>query len=296
MAVTTGTALLVGGALAAGGAAYSSYQANKSQERATDAQVASARSALELEKIKHSDMMARTEYSAMMGDRALKDYYAFANRMPVTSIPELDLTTMEEAAAVYQDLPGYQEALKQGIRAIDMSASATGRGGGALQKELFRYGSDYSTNTFFPTLEAMQREDITQYNADVGAYNTEWSEWQNKMSPFASIAGLGHSAIQHMNQLDMATASRQGNIMMAAGDAQAQGYTNRQSIVGNALTGLGNTAMTYGMYKGAGLMGNTGTSGTTTGKQLVSGMTPAPAPQTGYYQRGALIPYGGGYA
>ena len=135
----------------------------------------------------------------------------------------------------FTETPGYQFRFDEGIRALDRSASATGRlRGGGYTRELTRYGQGIAAGEF-------------------GTYADR----------LAGIAGMGQGATTTTGTLGVQTAGNisnalmagaqgQGNALMAAGTARASGYAG----AANAVSGGAQNWMLYNLLQRQGLQGN----------------------------------------
>lgn len=125
----------------------------------------------------------------------------------------------------YQEDPGYQFRLSEGLKALDKSAAARGGllSGGAL-KGISRYGQDMASQEY------------------QNAYNRYTTNQTNQYNRLASAAGLGQTAnnalaqsgqnyANQAGQIGMQSAANQGNAALAAGQARASSYSG----IGNAL-------------------------------------------------------------
>ena len=124
---------------------------------------------------------------------------------------------MQAARDRFMETPGYQFRFDEGIRALDRSASATGRlRGGGYTRELTRYGQ--------------------------GVASGEFENYANRLS---GLAGMGQGSTVSTGTLGVQTganigntltrgAALQGNALMAAGTARASGYAG----AANAASGL----------------------------------------------------------
>ncbi len=123
---------------------------------------------------------------------------------------------MQTARDRFMETPGYQFRFDEGIRALDRSASASGRlRGGGYTRELQRYGQ--------------------------GIASAEFENYANRLS---GIAGMGQGSTVATGTLGAQSAGNignalqfgaqaQGNALMAAGTARASGYAG----AANAATG-----------------------------------------------------------
>jgi hypothetical protein len=243
------TAAIVGGGMALGGIgnAFSASKANSAASRAADVQVGT--SYLASQQLKE----ATAPYTAA-GTEALAKFKNLAKSAPNAKAPTLKLPSMEKVIRQYENSPEVQNRLAEGIRAHDMSAAASGRlGGGGYQKELERYAQDYASNEISSIYNRLYQGALSKYGAKVDKYNARMSNWQNRMVPYQYLTTLGQNSA-------LGTATQVGANTINAGNAIAQGAMNQQSVLGSAMSGLGNSALTYGMYSGLGLLGNGGGS------------------------------------
>ncbi len=100
---------------------------------------------------------------------------------------------MQAARDRFMETPGYQFRFDEGIRALDRSASATGRlRGGGYTRELTRYGQ--------------------------GVASGEFENYANRLS---GLAGMGQGSTVQTGTLGVQTGANIGNTLMAG--AQNQG-------------------------------------------------------------------------
>lgn len=140
----------------------------------------------------------------------------------------LSTEEMQAARDRFQETPGYQFRFDEGIRALDRSASATGRlRGGGYTRELTRYGQGVASG-----------------------------EFENYANRLAGIAGMGQGATTTTGTLGVQTganigntltagAQNQGAAIMAAGTARASGYAG----VGNAASGAAQNYMLWNLLR-----------------------------------------------
>lgn len=129
----------------------------------------------------------------------------------------------------YQEEPGYQFGLNQGLDQLEASASARGSlGSGGTLKALERYRNDYAT---------------TKYN---DAFNRFQTDRNNQWNQYASLAGLGQTAAQQANTAGANYGVNAGNTMLEGGNARAAGVMGpANAIVG----GAGQIANIYGQQQ-----------------------------------------------
>lgn len=147
----------------------------------------------------------------------------------------------------WQQDPGYQFRLSEGLKAIDQQAAA--RGGlisGAALKAAQRYGQDMASQEY------------------QNAFNRYYTERTNMLNPLQSLAGLGQTSANqvgamgsqygaNVGNLTMTNAANQANAGLAASNVRASQYgqigkalgNTNWNQVGNWLTGSGGTTGTY---------------------------------------------------
>lgn len=131
--------------------------------------------------------------------------------------------------ADYQQDPGYQFRLQQGLQALDRSASARGGllSGGAL-KGIQQYGQGLASQEYG------------------NAYNRYQQQQANQFNRLAALSGVGQTAVGQLQQagqqygsnvgnLAMTGAQNQANALLAAGQAQASSYGGIGQAIGGAL-------------------------------------------------------------
>lgn len=123
----------------------------------------------------------------------------------------------------FQQDPGYQFRLNEGLKALDRQAAA--RGGlisGNAMKAAGRYGQDYASNEY------------------QNAFNRYQAERNAQLNPLQSLAGVGQSATNYLGNAaqNMGQAQAQGS--QSIGNAQASGYIGGANVLNQALQGYGN--------------------------------------------------------
>jgi hypothetical protein len=120
----------------------------------------------------------------------------------------------------YQQDPGYQERLDEGVRVRERSASARGvlSSGGTL-RGVERFAQDYASN-----------------------------EYQKVYDRIATIAGYGRGAASESAGVVVNTGANAGNALVNAGEARASGYVAQGNAWSNAFN-------QFGMMAGKGMFG-----------------------------------------
>ena len=208
-------AAIVGGALIGG---VSSSRAASTQARATEqasaVQERSAERGIEAQERMFDRQVALQEPFRQAGVNALPELVAASRYTPFG---------MEQFRAD----PGYQFRLKEGLRAVENSASARG---GLLSGNLMRGLVDYG--------QGMGSQEFTN------AFNRYQVERAARLNPLQSLAGVGQSTAANIagqaGQLGSGIASTYGQLgqnlganLIGAGNARASGYVG----AANALTG-----------------------------------------------------------
>ena len=134
--------------------------------------------------------------------------------------------TQQFGAAQYQQSPGYQWQLGQGIQAITDAASATGGvNSGNTLKALMGYGQGLANQDYYQAQNAYQNWQNQVYNMYSGLSNTG-------ANSAGMVAGLGAN-----------TASQIGQNMMSAGNSLSAGQVAGANAMGNTISGLGNLGL-----------------------------------------------------
>jgi len=222
MAVATGTALLVAGGLAAAGGVASgmmqSSAAKKAAETGAGAADEATRAQLEMYYQAREDL---APWRAA-GEKALGDVVNMLEKGPGEFVPA------EEPGYKF----GYEEFVEKPTLRL---ASATGAlGGGGTKKALTRYAQDYASQE----------------------YDNFLTRWYKSLTPYQSLAGIGQTTAAQTGQNAISTGQQIGQNIMAGGQSRATGYVNQGNIWGNLLSGVGQNALDYAMYKQAGLFGS----------------------------------------
>lgn len=194
--------------------AYSAYQSGQAIEDAGAAQAAATLAGIESQERMFEKTRADTAPWRETGTRALFEL----ERM------------VEEGPGEYEESPGYQFRLDEGIKAHERGAAA--RGGqlsGAQLKSLERFGQDYAT-------------------AD---YDNFLNRYYNRLTPYQSLANVGQTSTNTLANIGANTAGNISNLHMAGGQAKASSYINQANIQNQFLQNAMNTgAWWYGQTYG----------------------------------------------
>jgi hypothetical protein len=151
---------------------------------------------------------------------------------------EYEIPTLEQI--VYEESPGYQWQLGQGLEAIEKSAAARGKqlSGGTLQS-MMEYGQGLAAQDYESFLQRYYQS-LTPFTgmADTGlnAILQTAGAGQNTASQIASMIAQGGTA-----QADLLSqiGTAQGQSTLQAGLARASGYQNLGNIMGNTMGSIG---------------------------------------------------------
>ncbi|MES2137008.1 MAG: hypothetical protein V4502_08120 [Pseudomonadota bacterium] len=229
--------LLVGGLLSAGGSIVNGLLGKSAAEKAAEQQAASQQKVIDLTKQTIPQANDTIAGGVKDANSTLADYNArnmgLLQPYQITGTNALaqlnGLTTaggfQAPTGVTYQNDPGYQFRLRQGLKAQDMSAAA--RGGamsGGEAKALAQYGQDYASNEYGNV-----------YNRALGTYQTNFGNLQ-------ALAGLGLNATNTGVQNNAVTGSQIAGNTYGGAFGQSNNLVQGLGIQANALTGQGNAA------------------------------------------------------
>lgn len=142
-------------------------------------------------------------------------------------------------AAEAQATPGYQFTLDQGLKAAQNSAAARGLGtSGAALKGASTFASGLADSTY---------NDV--YQRALNTFNTNYSSAANNVNRLTGLVGSGQNAAGGMGALGAQTAANIGSNLTGSANAQAAGRISSANALTNALGGMGNNAMLYGLMQ-----------------------------------------------
>lgn len=215
-------AVAVGGAAVVG--AYSSNRASQAQQDA-------AGDAMRLSSDQYYQTRADNAPWRATGETALNQLNTLLNNGSLTS---------RFTGANVANEPGYQFGMREGMRAINNSASARGGIGGAALMAGTRYAQDYAG---------------TKYGQAFERNRTEVSDAFNRLS---GIAGTGQQTNAANSTAGQNFANNAGAYMIGGGNAQTANALNQGNIFGNALNQYGAYAARPKPVAGGGSWGSTG--------------------------------------
>jgi hypothetical protein len=128
--------------------------------------------------------------------------------------------------ANFQQDPGYQFRMNEGMRALQASAAARGNlGGGATLKALTRYGQDVASQEY------------------QNAYNRFYDQQDRSYNRLAGLAGVGQTTSGQLMGAGQNMANQVGQAHMGMGNAAAAAHMNQYNtmagLAGQAAGGIG---------------------------------------------------------
>lgn len=143
--------------------------------------------------------------------------------------------TAEQAAQT----PGYQFTLQQGLKSTQNSAAARGLGtSGAALKGAAGYSTGLADSTY---------NDV--YNRALSTFKTNYSNASDNAARVQGVVSNGQNAAGGLGALGAQTSGNISNTLMSGANASAAGTVGSANALTNALGGIGNNAMIYGMMQ-----------------------------------------------
>jgi len=202
---------LAAAAITAGGALVGGYMASNAAQSAANTTANAANKATALQKQQYEEGVARNKPFYEAGVNALGQYQA--------GIQPGGALTRGFTMADYQADPGYAFRLSEGLKGLDQTAAARG---GMLSGNALRGAQQYGQNL-------ASQEYQNAYNRYIGEQGTQ-------RNALASLAGIGQTTANTMNNAGSAYAGSVGGIM--------QNQALNQANAG--LYGAGQQASAYG--------------------------------------------------
>lgn len=161
------------------------------------------------------------QYNKDMAEWELATAAYKKNQASLAKNPEYGSLLRKFGMNDFQTDPGYQFRMDEGIKGLDRSAAA--RGGllsGAALKGINRFSQNFASNEYG------------------NAYNRFNQDQSNKFNRLASIAGIGQTATNQVQQAGQNYATNAGNAMMGAGNAIAAGQVGASNAISGALNNV----------------------------------------------------------
>lgn len=143
--------------------------------------------------------------------------------------------------ATYQQSPGYQWQLNQGINAVQNSAAAKGGvAGGNTLEALTQYGQGAANQDYYNAMNAYNSNQLQAENI----YNANQGKTTNALF---NLAGAGQNAAASLGGFSGATAGQIGSNIIGAGNAAAAGTVgSANALAGGVNSSLGSLAYLLG--------------------------------------------------
>lgn len=198
------------------------YGANASKD-ASQAQVAAANRAMDLQNQQFLFQQAQQEpfrQAGLTGQNRLMQLLGLTPQAAGTSGADYGKYGRDFSTQDFQQDPGYQFRLSEGLKALDQQAAA--RGGlisGAALKASQRYGQNAASDEY------------------QNAFNRYQVNRSNQLNPLQALAGQAQSATNTLGQASQNYANQGSNALENAGNARASGYVGQANALTNALGG-----------------------------------------------------------
>jgi hypothetical protein len=201
------------------------YSANASKD-ASQAQVAAANRAMDLQNQQFLFQQAQQEPFRQAGLTGQNRLMQLLGLTPQTTGPggttsaDYGKYGRDFGMQDFQEDPGYQFRLSEGLKALDQQAAA--RGGlisGAALKASQRYGQNAASDEY------------------QNAFNRYQVNRSNQLNPLQALAGQAQSATNTLGQASQNYANQGSNVLQNAGNARASGYVGQANALTDALGG-----------------------------------------------------------
>ncbi len=209
-----GSNALLGSLLNAGAGLYGANQA----DNAADAQQDAARDALGLQRDIYNQQRADQEpfrQAGLTGQNRMLDLLGLSQNTGAEGYGKYARDFGEQD---FQQDPGYQFRLSEGLKALDRQAAA--RGGlisGAALKAAGRYGQQSASDEY------------------QNAFNRYQVNRSNQLNPLQGLTGQAQSATNTLGQAGQNYAGQAGQSYSDMGNARAAGYIGQSNAIGDGL-------------------------------------------------------------
>lgn len=204
-------AVIGAGVLSAGAGVYSANKAASAQEKAS-------KKATDTTLKMYEQTRADLQPYASTGGSSL-DSIAAMYGLPSKANPAGGEAFSESSLEAFRNSPDYQVALKEGIRARDLSAASKGNLlSGGQEKRIAEYGSELASLKF------------SQY-----------------MDKLFKLSGMGQNAAAGQGAAATNAGSSLSQLELAKGEAAASGAVGTGNALSEGLTGLGSNLAYYAM-------------------------------------------------
>ncbi len=258
------TAGLVAAGVGAAGSVATGLIGSSSAKGAASTQAQAAQQAALLQKQQFDETNANLEPFRSVGSDALSVLRTVLGLPPSASGPNgapgnnpiiqngLGSLVFQPTQAQLEQTPGYQFDLSQGLRGVENSASAQGRGlSGAALKGAAQFATGLANNTL------STQQGIFQSNL------------ANILGPISSLASLGENAAAQTGTIGQASSASIGQSLTGAGNALAAGQVGSANALGSGLGGIGSAAQNFALFNALGGSNSNNNTGTGTAADTV---------------------------
>jgi hypothetical protein len=222
--VSIGTALLIGGGIAAVGGVTDALIGSSASKTAAQQQATSDQNAINFDQGVFNTQQANLAPYMTAGNTSLSSLMTgFSNgTFGPGSIPAFTAPTAAQAEAT----PGYQFNLQQGLKSVDEGAAARGglQTGGTIKAEQ-NYGAGLASSTYQQTFGNA----LSQYQAALTGQSQNYNE-------LAGVADIGLGAATGVNQAGTAAATNISGLMTGQGNAAAAGTIGSANAVAGGIS------------------------------------------------------------
>lgn len=207
-----------------------------------------------------SDLEPYRGYGTTAGDSLINNLSQYTTPIPMSQ----DMLDLQKPLNIDQKtletLPGYQFALKQGLKATQNSAAARGLGvsGAALKgAATFTQGlADSNYSNYFSQQQENVNNAFSRYNT---TYQNQVANQGNAFNRLASLVNTGEGAAAQTSAIGNKAATTEagvntsvgnsvGSNTIGAGNANAAAYNTTGQSIANAANSIGGYAAYKGLY------------------------------------------------
>jgi hypothetical protein len=243
---------------AIGGAVISSSIGSSAAKSAANTQAASADRAAALQNEQFNQTRNDQAPYRDAGGLYLNKLMHLLGQSPTvdsSSDPNFGLLSQKFDMGKFAQDPGYQFRLDQGNQALTRAAAASGTmGSGKFLKDAMAYNQGQASQ---------------EYGNAYNRYNMDNDKLFNR---YASLAGIGQTATNQLQQAGQNYATNAGNSIMAGGNARASGYVGSANAlsggIGQAINGYQQNQLMNRLFPASGTPSVTYGSGFGTGSSF----------------------------
>jgi hypothetical protein len=242
------------------------------QAKAANAQIAAGDRATNLVNQYYGQAQGTQQDAANIGGKALSQLSQNVNNGSY-SMPQ---SNFQAAPFNYQQSPGYEFQMQQGLEGVQNSAAARGSGlSGATMKALQRYGTGLAAQDYNNQFQNYIQGNNQQSNIYQQNYGNNANQNINRYNQMAGVANYGQQANNNLANMSMSQGNNLAGIVGQQGNAQAAGIVGKANAqattIGNMLSyvpmavglatgdpmmAMGGSAMTGNMQSNTGAGGN----------------------------------------